>query len=543
VNRVPDHHTRPVLAAAAAFALLAVVHTWPLASDPAHWSRIDNGDAALNIWALDWVAYHLPRDPWHLADANIFYPERMTLAYSEMMLVQGVIAIPVSAAGGSPVLAYSIVLLAGFALTGWAFCLLAWRWTGSWTAGYVAGSLAAFNAHTLVRMTHLQALHAEFFAVMLFALDRLVVSRQFRDVWWLATGFVLQGLTSIYLLVFSVWMLLFAAAARAGEWLRGGAAGMLARVAAAGGFAVILLSPYLATYYRLQASMGFTRAADDEASADLMNYLATGSRLYYDWWSKPYFEASASTSFPGIMAVALVAAALSQKEHRRDPRVRMAAIAALGCLLVSFAPKLPFYPVLHRVIPLFQAIRVPAHLGQVVLLMIAVLAGFGVAGLQRRWGHARAWPAVALAIFVIVNVEALRAPVGFTWFDGVPVIYDALAREKRAVVVEMPFPAPRQWFRNGRYMVYSTRHRQSILNGYSGFRPPSYFESYDATRGFPSDTSLASLYARGVTHIVVHHGAFAAEFGETTFRSLESIHSLEPVASDEDTTIYRLLTH
>jgi len=111
------------------------------------------------------------------------------------------------------------------------------------------------------------------------------------------------------------------------------------------------------------------------------------------------------------------------------------------------------------------------------------------------------------------------------------------------VVVEMPFPAPRQWFRNGRYMVYSTRHRQPILNGYSGFRPPSYFESYDATRGFPSDMSLASLYARGVTHIVVHHGAFVAEFGETAFKSLESIHSLQPMARDEDTTIYRLLTH
>ena len=62
------------------------------------------------------------------------------------MLVQGVFALPVMALGGSAVLAYNLSLLAGFALTGWAFCLLAHRWTGRWSAGYVAGSLAAFNA-------------------------------------------------------------------------------------------------------------------------------------------------------------------------------------------------------------------------------------------------------------------------------------------------------------------------------------------------------------------------------------------------------------
>src|SRR5215831_9490944 len=136
-------------AALALFVLLAVVHTWPLATNPAHLSRNDNGDALLNTWAIAWVAHQLPRDPAHLFDANIFYPDRYTLGYSEAMVVQGALAMPVIAAGGSPVLAYNVVLLAGFALTGWAFCLLVVRWTGSAPAGYVAGCLAAFNAHVL----------------------------------------------------------------------------------------------------------------------------------------------------------------------------------------------------------------------------------------------------------------------------------------------------------------------------------------------------------------------------------------------------------
>ena len=79
------------------FTALAILHTWPLATDPAHLSRVDNADYLLNTWALSWVAHELPRHPTQVFDANIFYPERLTLAYSEAMLVQGAMAIPVRA--------------------------------------------------------------------------------------------------------------------------------------------------------------------------------------------------------------------------------------------------------------------------------------------------------------------------------------------------------------------------------------------------------------------------------------------------------------
>ena len=89
----------PSLVALGVFVLLAVVHTWPLARNPAHLSRNDNGDTLLNTWAIAWVAHQLPRDPVHLFDANMFYPERRSLVYTEAMIVQGVLAMPVLAAG------------------------------------------------------------------------------------------------------------------------------------------------------------------------------------------------------------------------------------------------------------------------------------------------------------------------------------------------------------------------------------------------------------------------------------------------------------
>jgi hypothetical protein len=241
-----------------------------------------------------------------------------------------------------------------------------------------------------------------------------------------------------------------------------------------------------------------------------------------------------------VIAIALVVAALGDRDTRRDPRFRMCAVGAAGCLLVSMAPRLPFYQALHEAVPLFQAVRVPARLSQVVLLMIAVLAGFGVVAIRRRWPPARGWW-LAPVLVLLVNVEALRAPISFTRFEGVPAIYETLARERAAVVAELPFPIPQQWFINAAYMVNSARHWRPMLNGYSGFRPPSYEKSYEAARGFPSDESLILLHERGVTHVVVHQRAFVEGFGSARFDAMSSMHALQLVARDGDIVIYRLL--
>ena len=76
---------------------------------PAHWSRVDPGDGALNIWDVGGSARAAAPSRSRLFEANIFYPEHLTLAYSEAMIVQGVLAAPVVALGGSAVLAYNVV--------------------------------------------------------------------------------------------------------------------------------------------------------------------------------------------------------------------------------------------------------------------------------------------------------------------------------------------------------------------------------------------------------------------------------------------------
>jgi len=532
----------PRLVALAVFLLLACAHTWPLVTNPAHLSRTDNGDALLNMWTIGWVAHQLPRDPRHLFDANIFYPERLTLAYSEAMIVQGILAMPVIAAGGSPVLAFNLVLLAGFALTGWAFCLLTHRWTGSWPAGYTAGALAAFNAHVMVRLPHLQTFHVEFIALVLFALDRLIVSRRAQDAVLLGVGIALQGLTSIYLLVFTTWMLVFAGASRAWEWLRRDAVKSITGFAIAGLVAAILLGPYLFAYYEMHRLTGFERniVHAQRGAGSWYDYLSTASRVHYALWSQYFVGRSIAPAFPGVTALVLVALAIAWPETRRDPRLRMCGAAAVGCVVLSMLPRASFYPLVHPYVPGLSAIRIVARVGQVVLLMIAVIAGFGVAGLQRRLSGTRVWPAVALTVFAAVNLEAMHAPTRLRIFTETPPIYDLLAKVRTAVVVELPLHPPDVFFANAGYMLNSTRHWHPMLNGYSGFSPPSYTETFNAIQGFPDAAALTALHDRGVTHVVVHADGFRGAFGVERFESLATNPSLMRLGEDGDIQIYRL---
>ena len=204
-------------------------------------------------------------------------------------------------------------------------------------------------------------------------------------------------------------------------------------------------------------------------------------------------------------------------------------------LVLSFGTKVPGYAILYQVFPLLGAIRAVSRFAVLALLAIAVLAGFGIAVLRRSVPPRIQAPLSALAVALVV-LEPLAAPLGLARFDGIPAIYDQLRSESNAVVVELPFPHPRAVFLNAGYMLNSTRHWKPMLNGYSGFQPPSYDRHYESLKTFPSDESIAGMRAAGVTHLFVHFDRYGPEFSGV----LEGVRALRRIASDGSISLYRL---
>jgi hypothetical protein len=509
-------------------------------SDPAHLTRLDNNDTAFNTWVITWVAHQAFTDPLNLFNAPIFYPSRNALAFSEHMVTQGVMSAPLHWAGFSPVTVYNVMVWLGYALSAFSMALLIRAWTGSVPAASVAACLYGFNAHLLTRYAHLQALHLEFFPLVLFTFDRVLRGGgTIRDVLLLATMFVVQSLCSYYTMVMAAAALVVAFIVRAETWqaprrvwLSMGAAAVIVAVA---------LTPFLVPYYSVRQEQGLVRTIEDvrHYSAGWRDYLATASRLHYALWSHRYFDGSA-VLFPGLTGALLTVVALVSGVAWRDARARMAlAFGTLGILL-SFGASLPAYEWLQSYFTVLQAIRAASRWGLLFLIAVAILSGFAVASLQKRWGHRRWWPAFAAALVIVSTLEALRAPLVMEPFDGIRTVHARLASEPITAMVVFPLYGGNEFNQNARYLLDQTRHWKPMLNAYSSFAPPLFYELATTLQTFPAASALQALRTHGFSHVLLHRAPLERDYGASAVDALRAHDDLQFVFEQDGVILYRL---
>jgi len=539
--RTSASSTRLPAAALLLFAGLAIAQTWPLASAPGRLSRNDNADTLLNEWIVAWVAHQAVHDPIHLVDANIFHPERGTLAYSEYLIAPAAIGAPLLWLGASPVLVYNLLVLAGLTLTGWSAYLLIARWTGDAAAGAIAGVIAAFNAHTLTRLPQLQALHVELLIFALLALDELLTASQqrarVRAAIALALLVVLQGLTSYYLLVFTTIAIAVGTAVRIEDWRAVGGRRLASLFLLTAVIVAVLLIPALWPYVRL----GHVRELDEVAaySAAWRDYLASPARVHFGTWSARFFG-DPTALFPGAIALALTLFAIAAGIAVRDRRARMALAFGVTGLALSFGPALPGYALLYRLFLPLQGIRNAARFGYLAIVACAILSGYAVAHVRRRWPCARWTAAVVTLLFVGANLDAWSAPIELVEAEHVSPLYASLAGTD-AVVAEFPFYSADRLFRHAPYLLHATKHWRPMVNGYSGFVPSSFLDHARDLAHFPDARAMTTLRALGVTHVFVHDHALRDWTDNETADAVPRTPGLERVAADGDLTLYSVV--
>ena len=532
--------------AAGIFLVLSVVHTWPLATDLGGLSRNDNADTILNTWIVSWVAHQLPRDPSRLFDGNIFHPHRNSLALSEPLIVPGVMAIPLDLLGASPVLIYNVLLLVGFTLTALAMYWVVVSWTGDHMAGLLAGTLLAFNAHTMTRLPHLQAIHAQWFPLAVWALDRLLIRRRTRDAAWMGLFVLLLALTSGYLAVFVTFALGAGLLARPRDWWGRQGWPVVTRLAGSAvvtlAIAVALLWPY--GQVRMDEAFRRSLGAAGMYSASAWSYVATTAKLHYTAWSHNIFQhRTEEVLFPGITALVLCAVALVARQRIQAPgrRRMLVAIAAVG-FVMSLGITTPVYGWAFHAFPPMQGIRAAARFGYLVLFVVAALAGMGLAALRqrssRRWGQV-----IAIGALVLSGVEAFHAPLRYERFEGIPEIYQLIAQDPDPVgVVHMPVYGGVFFHRNASYMLAATEHWKPILNGYSGARPRSYDDTADLMGSFPSNASINRLRQLGIRYVMVHPGQYRdPQRGAGVLSEADQRPDLVQLAVSGEDALYRII--
>jgi len=497
----------------ALFTALTVALTWPQAAHlRTHVPWFD--DSLLSVWRIAWIAHALG-SPASLTDANIFHPELRTLAYTDAVLLQGLIAAPFIMLGAGPVLVYNLLILGSIALSGAGMYLLARRWTSSQAGALVAGTVFSFVTYRFDHYMHLELQATVFLVLALWFLDRAFESRRWRDMAGFGACMLLQLLSGIYYTVFLATALAIAIPLR-WRWLDAEARARFAKqLAAVGAGCALVALPYLALYMQNRTTVGERSESEIRLySATPVNYLSAEPLNAIYGPTTRTLGRSERRLFPG--AIALVLAGLGL----RGWSMRKTSIAVIGLvgLVISFGLNTPVYGWLRVVLFTYRGLRAPARAAILVMLAVAMFAAWG-------WSRILAsrprWRIVGTAVVVSAMVlEYVTMPGGWLVLPArPPAIARWLAQQTRSVVVEFPLPRADALhsIQDGMYMYASIFHWQPLLNGYSGFYPRSYIELIEQARDFPSDASLAYLRQRRVDLIVLH-GRFLKpdEFGRWT---------------------------
>ena len=404
------------------FLVITLIMTYPLVLRLGSSVR-DLGDPLLNSWILSWNIERLIHlDASGVFDANIFYPQKKTLAYSEFLVPQSLVALPVKLLSGNPVLAHNFVVLFAFLTTGLGMFFLARYLTRNTLAGIAAGFIFAFSPFMFAHLYQVQVLTAGGIPLAFLFLHKFFADDRLKDIMLFGLFFILQALANgyyaLYLIIFAgLFVLVFALVRKKFKDVR-----FWLRTALCGAMILACLGPFFYQYLQVQKEMGFKREIGFTAA--LSSYAATPSINNLYGKATARFARVEGQLFPGLAAFILAcigAVYFLRLKGREGPSAqpqraagppRGATLAVWLATLAAWASTGILYVVLTRGgfdLRLGNAVILRAHspirTGLVVLALVALRMG-----LRRLW---RVRPLLALVpdwespwIYVLILVLA-----------------------------------------------------------------------------------------------------------------------------------------
>jgi len=312
-SRWPDLPGRETWIAALLFTGLTIAFAYPLTFHPATLRFPTGPDGDLGWYLLAWDTHAFLHKPWAIFDANIYYPQRLTLAYSESMIGIALFAAPVIWLTGNLVLAANFVSILSSALCGLGTYVLARRLKMSIAAAAIAGIIFECAPPRFFRIGQIHLTSVQWIPFGLAALHAYFDSGGKRYLRLAAACVTLQALSSGHGAVFIALALLTFAAVRVGlgepvrpvRWARDlGASGVLLLLPIA-----LMFVPYLA----VQREVGLKRGLGTWVP-NYWAFLASPSHLHRRLLSLvtdvDVNAMAGSFLFPGYLALLLAAAAI-----------------------------------------------------------------------------------------------------------------------------------------------------------------------------------------------------------------------------------------
>jgi hypothetical protein len=325
----PPVPPRQVALVAVAYLLFCLAYLHPV------WPRLtthigpDPGDPVFNLVVMSWGSHQIRSglpDFWNLP---VFFPARGVTTWSDALPGPAAFTALVEGLGGNPVLAFNLLFLGSFWLSGFATFWVLRKNGISPAASFLGGLVFAFSPFRWDQLSHLAILLAGLVPLVLHTFDRLLAAPTWKRAGWFLLAYVLHMTGGSYLAYMIHVPLAVLAANRLGDLWRAPNRRPLLAVLLPTGLAAALVS--LAVFWQyLTAGSGIRRYAGEiyHFGASLAGF-ATPSvwNLYQLGWTVPWRRAE-NGLFLGILPTALLLYALAAgiRAHRRSPERPLSAV-------------------------------------------------------------------------------------------------------------------------------------------------------------------------------------------------------------------------
>jgi hypothetical protein len=531
VGRVLIHEwTLAILGALA----LAVIMTWPTLRYPTHTIPQDIWDPTLQAWQMAWSGHILLTHPAQLWQANAFFPERYSFAFSDTLLGYA----PAGMIGSGPVAAivrYNImyVLLHALAFFG-AYALI--RQLGSSKMGAAVAAVAfAYAPWRLAQAGHMHVLSTGGIALALAMLARghgwslrhgyrperthagWTLAGWLVATWQISLGFgiglpfayILAGLAVLAALSWFIHQR-FIWAVKRPFGVRLALSDLFGGLVFAAVGALLALSYLTVVDQHPEARRSLAEVR--QFSPPLKGFFVAPAQSWL--WGDLHAQAREAlpwqpemTLLPGFALYGLAAAGLIFSIWTVRQRLLLLAALAASIILAmgtQFFGGKGGYLVLYRALPGWDGLRTPGRLVLWTSLLLGILAAGAVSAFVGRAVEltadrvpARPGPWLRLATLIplaLVLVEGFNT----TPHPIVPAQPAALRTVSGPMIV-----LPSDQLIDENIMLWSTTKFQKMINGGSGFTPVRQGQTRQASQTFPDANSIAYLTGLGVKTVVV----------------------------------------
>jgi hypothetical protein len=483
---------------------------------------IETNDGRLVAWIISWDIHKILTDPLNIFQANTFFPNQNTLAYTEHFIGTSFLGMPVWLySGGNPSATFNFIMISGYVLNAYFTFLLIRKLVKDNGVAFLGAFINGFCSYRLWNIGHLQDIIVFYIPLCLLFFYQFLDIKKTKYLIGIGVCLLLQSLSSWYHMIF-IFLLLFIVVLYYYFKERKLSNQDLIKLSGTLITVFILIIPFAFPYFKQNKENHTAFLISDVISGDLGGYLMASPNTFLNNISANYWGISKTRWLENFNYIGYVSLFLSlfcfHKLLRNGSNFKFRSEAILFLIVASVffifslgpylifndritSIKLPYYYIFQIFSPI-RFLRVTARYSTVVFLMTSILASYGLITFIKAIDRKSYRLIIYTLLFILVAVEftPMERFDRFSDMSKIPEVYLKIKKDPNVkALIELPINV--EPFNTTKYIYYAGIHFKPIVNGYSGYEPPSYTfykNSFDTINEFTSSL----LVSIGVTHIL-----------------------------------------